>query len=42
MSYQNSWSWFLKPRAQAKDDLAPWYAARGFVDTGRLIYERRL
>ncbi|MEQ8356700.1 MAG: GNAT family N-acetyltransferase [Kiloniellaceae bacterium] len=32
----------LTPRAQAKDDLAPWYAARGFVDTGRLIYERRL
>lgn len=32
----------LTPHAQAKDDLAPWYKARGFVDTGRVIYERAL
>ncbi|WP_193370888.1 GNAT family N-acetyltransferase [Pelagibius marinus] len=32
----------LTPHAQAKDDLAPWYKARGFVDTGRIIYERAL
>jgi len=32
----------LTPHAQAKDDLAPWYEARGFVSTGRVIYERRL
>jgi len=32
----------LTPHAQAKDDLASWYKARGFVDTGRVIYERRL
>lgn len=32
----------LTPHAQAKDDLAPWYRARGFVDTGRIIYERAL
>jgi GNAT superfamily N-acetyltransferase len=32
----------MTPYAQAKDDLAPWYAKRGFADTGRVIYERRL
>lgn len=32
----------LTPHAQAKDDLAPWYEARGFENTGRVIYERRL
>ncbi|MEO3429699.1 GNAT family N-acetyltransferase [Pelagibius sp. CAU 1746] len=32
----------LTPHAQAKDDLAPWYEARGFVSTGRIIYERAL
>ncbi len=32
----------LTPHAQAKNDLAPWYKARGFVDTGRIIYERAL
>jgi GNAT superfamily N-acetyltransferase len=32
----------LTPHAQAKDDLAPWYEARGFANTGRLIYERRV
>ena len=32
----------LTPHAQAKDDLAPWYRARGFADTGRVIYERAL
>ncbi|MGF1593478.1 MAG: GNAT family N-acetyltransferase [Kiloniellaceae bacterium] len=32
----------LTPHAQAKDDLAPWYRARGFESTGRVIYERRL
>lgn len=32
----------LTPHAQAKAGLAPWYEARGFENTGRLIYERRL
>ena len=32
----------LTPHAQAKAGLAPWYEARGFANTGRLIYERRL
>ena len=32
----------LTPHAQAKADLAPWSKARGFVDTGRVIYERSL
>lgn len=32
----------LTPHAQAKDDLAPWYEARGFANTGRVIYERRV
>ncbi|GAB4357060.1 MAG: hypothetical protein Kow00114_08390 [Kiloniellaceae bacterium] len=32
----------MTPHAQAKDDLAPWYEARGFVSTGRVIYERML
>lgn len=32
----------LTPHAQAKDGLAPWYEARGFRSTGRVIYERRL
>jgi len=29
----------MTPYAQAKDDLAPWYRARGFKNTGRVIYE---
>ena len=32
----------LTPHAQAKDGLTPWYEARGFRKTGRLIYERAL
>ena len=32
----------LTPHAQAKADLVPWYKARGFVETGRVIYERAL
>ncbi|NIA70248.1 GNAT family N-acetyltransferase [Pelagibius litoralis] len=32
----------LTPHGQADDKLAPWYKARGFTDTGRVIYERSL
>lgn len=32
----------LTPHAQADAKLASWYKARGFVDTGRVIYERGL
>ena len=32
----------VTPHAQAKAGLAAWYEARGFVDTGRVIYERAL
>ncbi len=32
----------LTPHGQADDKLIPWYKARGFADTGRVIYERSL
>ncbi|MGF1629602.1 MAG: GNAT family N-acetyltransferase [Kiloniellaceae bacterium] len=32
----------LTPHALAKDGLGAWYQARGFVNTGRVIYERAL
>ncbi|WP_420348654.1 GNAT family N-acetyltransferase [Pelagibius sp.] len=32
----------LTPHALAKASLVPWYEARGFVETGRVIYERAL
>ncbi len=32
----------LTPQAQGRKDLAAWYRARGFEDTERVIYERRL
>jgi GNAT superfamily N-acetyltransferase len=32
----------LTPPAQARDGLAAWYEARGFRNTGRIIFERTL
>ena len=32
----------LTPHGQADDKLIPWYEARGFAATGRVIYERSL
>ena len=32
----------LTPHGQADEKLIPWYKARGFADTGRVIYERGL
>lgn len=32
----------LTPHAQGKGELVAWYKARGFADTGRIIFERAL